>query len=139
MKRFLFSIAVLALAVTTQAQSSNLVQSIRLTFVNEAGATNNTTINLTAREAEGFVLNFNKDVIVAQQQTNTPPTFQTSIRQTTQQVLLNTLAQQARADERKQAKVEAFVPLIGVLWDDLTIQEKNQLTTMANKYATNAP
>jgi non-homologous end joining protein Ku len=139
MKKLLLTIGLIAAALSANAQSSNTVQAIRLTYTDGVGATNNTTINVSAREAEGFLLNFNKDLMVAIQQTNTPPTFQQSIRGAVNTVLLAPLAQQARADERKQAKVEAFVPLIGELWDSMTAQERSQLTTLANKYATNQP
>lgn len=139
MKHLLSTIAFLALAVSAQAQSTNTVQSIRLTFTDEVGATNNTTINVNAKEAAGFALNFAKDQMTAQQLTNPPPTFQQSIRSTVNLVLLKEMARQANNDERKQAKVEAFVPLIGDLWESLTAQERNQLATMAAKYATNQP
>lgn len=139
MKRLLSTIAFLALAVSAQAQTTNTVQAIRLTFTDEAGATNNTTISVAAKEAAGFALNFAKDQMTAQQLTNPAPTFQQSIRSTVNLVLLKEMARQANNDERKQAKVEAFVPLIGDLWDSLTSQERNQLAAMAAKYATNQP
>jgi hypothetical protein len=97
-----------ATLITLQAQSSNLVQSLRLTFTDEVGATNNTSINLDANEAQGFFLNYIKDIQSALQLTNPVPTFQNSIRQTTRAFLLRPLADQAKADEWKTNKIDAM-------------------------------
>lgn len=118
------------LAVSAQAQSTN-VTALRLTF-NEGNTTNNTTITINPRESEGFLINFRKDALVAIQLTNPPPTFQNSIRGTAQTFLLNPLADQARADERRTNKVDVFIANIGSYWEGLSSAQKQSIKDIAN-------
>jgi hypothetical protein len=122
--------------VTSFAQSSNVVQSIRLTFTDEVGVTNNTSINLDADEAQGFFLAFLKDKLVAQQATNLVPTFQNSIRGTTRDLLLKPLAAQAKADDWKTNKLDLLF-VYGPLLRNSNIFTGAQITTL--KSVVNAP
>lgn len=131
MKNFLIlPLALFALAATAQAQTTN-VTSLRLTY-NEGTTTNNTTITINPRESEGFLINFRKDTLVALQLTNPPPTFQNSIRGTAQTFLLNPLADQARAEERRTNKVDVFIANIGSYWEGLSAAQKQAIKDVAN-------
>lgn len=132
MKRLFPLLAALLSVGAAFGQSSNLVQALRLTFTDNLGVTNNTSITLTTREAEGFFINYLKDVQTAVQQTNAPPTFQNSIRGTVQTMLLNPLAEQARANERKTNRIDTLFLLLPSLWDSvLTSQQRADLKALA--------
>jgi hypothetical protein len=126
MKKLLL-IAVLSL-LTTKAQSTNTVLSLRLTFTDEVGVTNNTSINIDENEAMGFLLGFDKDKMTALQLTNPVPTFQNSIRATTRTYLLKILEQQALANEAKTNKLD-------ILWNFGSVLQANKVFTPAQKTA----
>lgn len=140
MKTIILSILVFVGTLTAQAQTTN-VTVIRYTYdVN--GITNNTTENLSQRESDGFVINFNKDVQTALQLTNPPPTFQNSIKQTGKTFLLTPLAEQARANDRKTNKVDLLFLYGPAFWDSiLTSQQRQALKDIASapNVATNFP
>jgi hypothetical protein len=135
MKKLLLALTLTTL--TAFGQSSNLVQAIRLTYVDELGATNNTTINVDADEAAGFVLNYLKDVMLAQQQTNAMPTFQNSIRGTTRGLLLKPLSQQNSASEQKTNKVDLLFINGQALWDQKVFTAQQEADLKAIAKATN--
>lgn len=113
----LFPIAAAAALFTLSAfgQTTNTVQAIRMTFTDEVGATNNTTINPDSDEAAGFQLNFLKDKMVAQQLTNPVPSFQNSIRGAARDRLLKPLALEALANDQKTKRVDDLW-LYGAEW-----------------------
>lgn len=130
-------------ASSAYAQSTNLVASLRLTFFDEAGVSQNTSINLDADESQGFFLNFVKDKQTAVQQTNTVPTFQNSIRGTTRTLLLKPLTDQAQADEWKTNKLDLLFTYGTVLRNN-KIFTPSQLQSLrdvvnASNVATNLP
>lgn len=140
MKNLLLLFATL---VAIQAQSSNTVQSLRVTFTDEAGATNNTTINIDADEAGGFQLHYLKDIMLAQQQTNSPPTFQNSIRTTVRSELLKPLAIQSISNEQKTNKIDLFWTYGPSLWQNknFTAAQRQAIRDIlaAPNIATNLP
>lgn len=125
MKKLLLSIM---FTIGSYAQSTNTVLSLRLTFTDETGVTNNTNINLDENETMGFLLNFEKDKLVAQQSTNPVPTFQSSIRGTTKSYLLKIMEQQALANEAKTNKLDT-------LWTYGAVLQANKVFTPAQKTA----
>jgi hypothetical protein len=127
----LLTALLLALAVAAHAQTTNIT-ALRITTVTN-GVTDQVNITLSAREAEGFLLNYAKDVQTALQLTNPVPTLQTSIKATVNSLLLNPLSEQARANDRKTNLVDLLFLNLPALWDTvLTSQQRSDIKAIAN-------
>jgi phosphoserine aminotransferase len=118
-----------ATLITLQAQSTNIT--VRLTIV-EPTVTNVFNINASTNIVNGLNITWQRDIMKAEQETNTPPTFAQSVRL---EVIdrLKDLKDIADADEIKRKKVDALAAAIGKRWSDLTVTERQQLEAIANR------
>lgn len=121
----MYKLAILLLSVIAVAAQTTNITSIRITTVTN-GVTDQVSITLSAREQDGFLLNWVKDYQAAVQQTNTAPTLAQSIRNTTSTLLLKPLSDQSRANDQKTNQVDLFWIYGSSLWDDVLTSQQRQ-------------
>jgi hypothetical protein len=105
MKKLLLT---LIAACPLYAQTTNV--SLVVTVV-EPTRTNSFNMTLSKREVVGLSLNYAKDVMVATQNTNTPPTFRLSVRDTING-LLTPLAVQAAEHVKKEENIAEMLAFL---------------------------
>lgn len=130
MKKLIVSISLILLSISARAQSTNI--SVRTTVVDGTG-TNQLTIQLPPRYVQGMILAWSRDVMVANQLTNTPPSFFSSV---TNEVTarLKSLQDQAIADELATNKITTAAILLPSLWPTMSTADQINIAAIFRKY-----
>lgn len=117
MKRLLVLILTV---VSIKAQTTNI--DIRIT-VREPTITNQMTRTISQSHVQGFMLSWQRDIMLAQQQTNAAPSFFTSVTNELTTIILP-LKQRSDDDEISTNGLNIIIQNIPQRWATATIQQK---------------
>lgn len=131
MKHLLFAISLFAMVTASYGQGI-IITNIRASgIINGTNDNINVTVNTNA-ESAGFDLFFQKQKMVAEQQTNPAPTAQQAIKDAINEMLVRVLAEQARAHKRKTNSVAPFFSFGPGIFELMTPQQQADQLAIIN-------
>lgn len=133
MKKLFILIGLALTALSVRSQTTNITLTGTITITGPGASTNQFTINGNSRISQGLNLAWERDIMVANQNTNSPPTFTQSVRSEIIS-LLEPLQTRAIADELQKQRIAEGASKIAAIWPQMTAQEQSQLKALLDKY-----
>lgn len=134
MNKLLLSLTLAALAWTARADTTNVTLLVVVDVTDSKGAvtsTDQTAITLSPTAVNGFLVVMGKDEMLAQQQTNKPPTFLDSVAGEVKASIAPHLEAIAISDEQKRTKIDTL-PATYAKFSDA---DKQAVAAIVAKYA----
>lgn len=136
MRKF-FVVVLFGLGLGVVSAKAQAVTNITISITVQHGATgektNTATITPGTASTKGFVLYWQKAQIAATLTTNTPPNFQSSIKDALQEKVKE-LGENYRVYERQQAQLDAILARISETYNQFSNADKAALSNLSLAY-----